>query len=503
MRLPANGPGAGAAAAEPSTWLVGARRGAAADRIARAHGAVALRVGHIYRLPRSRARAFAADLRRAGVLHSAEPNVALERASAFDQLPQGWARSAVVDPGLAPPAPTPAATVAVVDELVDVTHPDLTHVRQLNPGPIIGDHGTAVASVIGGAANGVGVFGIYPSVPIISVGMPLNISCADATNAIVAAAETRARVINLSFGGPGDCSALYAAVQIAYAAGSLVVASAGNDFEAGNPVIYPAAYPHVLSVAALTLDLQSAGFSSENVAVDISAPGVAIPIAVPPAFDRDGSPDGLTLASGTSFSAPIVSGAAAWLAAARPQLDNGQLADVLRRSARDVGPAGYDTGTGLGIVRMSGALIYPTPRRDLLEPNDGITFVNGTVFTQPDPFIWRGIGRRSISGHADQIEDPLDVYRIRLQPRSRARVRLRPNFGDPDLTIFRGNAQSVTQTSRIVGRSDRGARRVDSVTLRNSAPGARTFYVVIDVSSLAGGGQDASYRLELSRLRRR
>ena len=97
--------------------------------------------------------------------------------------------------------------------------------------------------------------------------------------------------------------------------------------------------------------------------------------------------------------------------------------------------------TGFGLVNLAAALALPAPARDVLEPNDGITFVNGSVFAKPDPYVWRGSGRRTLGGSADQVEDPYDVYRIRLPRRSRARIRLRPAFGNPDLFIFRSSAR--------------------------------------------------------------
>lgn len=295
-----------------------------------------------------------------------------------------------------------------------------------------------------------------------------------------------------------------ATVQVAYAAGSLVVAAAGNEFAAGNPVIYPAAYPHVLSVAALDRNLAPSGFSSENTAVDVAAPGVGIPLAIPAAFDgEDGAIDGVTLANGTSFAAPIVSGAAAWLATARPALSNGQISDVLRRSARDVATQGYDPASGFGLIQMAGALAQPTPEPDVLEPNDGISFIDGSVFAKPDPYIWKGSGRRSLNGTADRVEDPIDVYRIRLPARSRARVRLRARFGNPDLYIYRSNAKSVFDSSKILARSRRATRRTDSVKITNRGRSARRFYVVIRVGNDPRGTLNAAYRLELQRIRLR
>ncbi len=188
MRLPAGG-GAGAAAAssQPSTWLVAAEPGAAARAaaIARRFGARTLRSGAVYRVATVRARAFAAALRDAGALRYAEPDARLTRQSAFDADPGGYARGYVVDPGLAPPAPG-AVALAVVDDLVDIAHPDLAgHTRQLKPGPILAGHGTEVASVAAGAFNGFGVLGVFPGAPVLSVGLPLELKCFDAAAGIL------------------------------------------------------------------------------------------------------------------------------------------------------------------------------------------------------------------------------------------------------------------------------------------------------------------------------
>jgi subtilisin family serine protease len=503
MRLPSAGTGAVAASSEPSTWLIAAEPGTAgADAIARRFGATKLRVGEVYKVARPRARALAAALRATGGLRYAEPNATLRRTSARDAAPDGYARGLVVAPGLAPPAPG-AAVIAVVDDLVDVTHPDLVaNTRQLNPGPVLGPHGTMVASAAAGALNGAGVVGLFPSAPVLSIGLPLQITCADAANAIVAATRAGAKIINLSFGSPSDCASLFGAVQVAYATGSLVVAAAGNEFAQGNPVIYPAAYPHVLSVAALDPNLAASGFSSENTAVDVAAPGVDIPLSIPAAFDtKDGVPDAIALGSGTSFATPLVSGAAAWLATARPDLSNGQLADVLRRSARDVSTQGYDPASGFGLIQLAGALALPKPAPDVLEPNDGISFVDGSVFKKPDPYIWRGAGRRALDGTADRVEDPIDVYRIRLRARSTARIRLRALFGDPDLFVFGSTAKSVNESSRILARSRRAAQQTESIKITNRGRSARRFYVVIPLGDDAAGALNASYRLELQRIK--
>lgn len=504
MRLPAAGPGAVAASAQPSTWLVAAEprasRAARADAIARRFGARELRSGAVYRIATVRARAFAAALRKARALRYAEPDVTLQRQSTLDADPGGYARGYVVGAGLAPPAPG-AATIAVVDDLADVSHPDLAgHARQLKPGPILAGHGTEVASVAAGALNGFGVVGVFPGAPILSVGLPQPIKCFDAADGILAAANAGAKVINLSFGSAEDCATMFGAVQVAYSKGSLVVAAAGNEFAQGNLVIFPAGYPHVLSVASLDPSLRPSRFSSANAAIDVAAPGEAVPVATPAEFDtEDGKVDGVTIGSGTSFAAPMVSGAAAWLATARRDLSNGQLADVLRHSAHDVAPAGYDRNTGFGLVNLAAALALKAPVPDVLEPNDGISFVNGDWFNRPAPYIWRGGNRHTLGGTADRIEDPDDVYRIRLPGRSSARIRVRPTFGNPDLFVFRSSAVSVTDVGRdIVARSRKGPMKTEALTIRNPDRAARRFYVAI-VLGETGSGINTAYDLQLQR----
>ena len=85
------------------------------------------------------------------------------------------------------------------------------------------------------------------------------------------------------------------------AKGIIPVAAAGNEFESGNPLEFPASLPHVVTVAATTPDDKSAKFSNANDAVDLSAPGVGILAAVPPALDADGAQDGYQALDGTSF----------------------------------------------------------------------------------------------------------------------------------------------------------------------------------------------------------
>jgi subtilisin family serine protease len=479
-------PDAGGRAADSRAWLLGTR-------------------SKVHQVPAGRARAVAARLRARGVLTYAEPDVVMRRTASFDSAPDQWARGAILPPAAAPPPP--GAPIGIVDDFVDPAHPDVgPQTRLVNAGPdapagVLGPHGTMVASAAAGLFNGSGVVGVYPGAPILSYGAAQELTCLDAARGVETLVREGAGIINLSFGSPDECFTLFREIQEAYAAGRLVVASAGNEFTAGNPIIYPAAWPHVLSVAGVNVDLKPSYFSNENLAIDVAAPGQQVPVAVPLAFETDGVPDGVTLADGTSFSAPIVAGAAAWIAAQRPELKAGQIADVLRRSARDVNQPGYDQGTGFGLVNLQAALGAPAPRLDPLEPNDGITFVDGTAFGRPDPYVWRGSGRATLSASVDRVEDPVDVFRIKAPAKARVKIRLHPRFGDPDLRIYSGRSTSLAN-GQLIDRSLRGTGRTDVVDLVNTSGDARSAYVVVTAETDKNGSINAAYRLEFIRRRR-
>ena len=141
----------------------------------------------------------------------------------------------------------------------------------------------------------------------------------------------------MSYGSPSRCAAEWVQIYFAVAKGIIPVAAAGNEFEQGNPLEFPASLPHVVTVAATTRGRQERAASpTPTTRSTCRAPGVDILTAVPPALDGDGAPDGYEPLSGTSFSAPMVSAAMAWVRAARPELTPDRVVQAVRLSARDV-----------------------------------------------------------------------------------------------------------------------------------------------------------------------
>lgn len=268
-------------------------------------------------------------------------------------------------------------------------------------------HGTAVATVAAGRGTSTtGPQGVAPSAQVLPVkvldaqggGDDLTIA-----EGIYHAADAGADVINLSLGGPGESPLLEDALRYAVDLGSVVVISSGND--STDEPMYPAAYaatiPGVLSVSATDDWGQLTDFSSWGDSVSIAAPGwdVAAPFL-------DGQ---FYLWSGTSFSAPMVSGAAARVRQQHPDWGPVQVADHLRATARDSGPRGVDPYYGAGVLDVAAALglgpavphdLRPRdagPADDLVDQATTRTAVNG---------ISRSAGTVSPEGDVDWSRHP-------------------------------------------------------------------------------------------------
>lgn len=492
--------------ADRATWIVGGRPGARTDAIARRAGARPLALG-AFEIERSRARTFARALERSGLLVYAEPNRLsaprqAPRAIADDPLSPGarW-RDFVVDPALLPPVVTAhSPLLALIDTKLDASHPEFAGgATTTADGQVVEDsHGTATAAVAAAPKNDVGILGIWPGMRSLNVPLPQRISCADSTRGIRRAIEGGAAVINMSYGSGSPCFAEFAALQLATFRGISLVAAAGNEFADGNPLEFPASLPHVLTVAAIGADDKSAFFSNESAAIDLSAPGIGILTAVPPAFDDDGTADGYQLLDGTSFSAPMVAAATAWIRAARPNLTVDQVFQVMRLSARDVAGRGWDPSTGFGVLRVAAALVQSPPRKDPLEPNEDIAWVDGSALGKRAKTVFWGKRKRHIRGLLDVFEDPSDVYRIRVPARRSVVMWVRPSFGDPDLVVYDHNASSIGDRGAIISASNRRGKRTESVRLRNTSRRARTAYVRVFAPS-GRSSLDAGYKLTIRR----
>ncbi|MDP9401457.1 MAG: S8 family serine peptidase, partial [Actinomycetota bacterium] len=458
-----------------------------------------LRTGAVYAVAPRRARALAGALRRRGLLEFAEPDRAVGR-RAFPQDPAFAEQPllAVVDPALSPPAPSPAGPLLAVLDAQVAPHPELaTGLSLLHPtAPVTEWHGTAVASVAGAAADGRGMVGVLPGARLLGVDTPAR--CSGSATAIEDAVTAGARVLNMSYGGP-PCYAEYLATQLAAHRGAVLVAAGGNELLEGNRPAYPASYPHVVTVASVGRSGRPSAFSNENPGVDLAAPGERVLVAVPPALDPRGPADGYAQVDGTSFAAPMVAGAAAWVRAVRPALLPDQVASVLRRGSRDLGPRGWDPATGHGLLRVGGALRAEPEAPDPREPDDDVPLVDGTWFGEArPPLLGPGERSRTVRGRLDQWEDPSDVVRVVVPARGALRVAVRPRAGDPDLAVFSAAARTIDRRRGLLARSLRGAGATDAVRIANPARRRRVVFVAVYIDGSVRR-LDAAYGLTVSR----
>ena len=124
---------------------------------------------------------------------------------------------------------------------------------------------------------------------------------------------------------------------------------AGGPGRAGEaPESFPANYPGVISVGAVSSNGAVAGFSSENLSVQVAAPGVSVP-----AQGRDGQ---YWWVSGTSPACALVAGVAALIKAKYPGLAPDLVASALTSTTTDRPAGGYDSQVGFGIVDAAAAL---------------------------------------------------------------------------------------------------------------------------------------------------
>jgi hypothetical protein len=488
--------------AEHSKWIVGARPGRTARALAARFGAEHVSLG-AYTIARSRARAFAAALRQRHRLAYAQPNTLGKPLAAapndpLSATPWDW-RSVVADPALPIPPVTPTSPrIALVDAQLDATHPEFVggNTATLPTYPVTIAHGTATASVAAAPTNGVGIAGVWPGARALNVPLPATIPCDASARQITAAVAHGAAVINMSYGSEAICYPEYTALQRAVARGIVPVAAAGNEFTEGNPLEFPASLPHVLTVASVGQDNQASYFSNASAAIDLAAPGENIMTAVPPALDEDGNQDGWMVQSGTSFAAPMVAAAVAWVRAARPDLTPDQVAQAVRLSAVDISPAGWDPSTGFGRLSVARALTITPPPADPDEPNDDMFWVDGRAFGKPSHLIYKGKGHSRLKGLLDAAEDPADVYRIRIRGHSHKRITANPTGKDDvALYVYRRKARRLSQKP-FMKSSHKKRGRTERIVLRNRGKRDKTFYVAIRVQPGAND-LDAGYALRV------
>jgi type VII secretion-associated serine protease mycosin len=285
---------------------------------------------------------------------------------------------AVLDTGVNPDTPSLKGQV-LGDEVPDAVSYNATEDYD--------GHGTSMAELIAGTGAGEGMQGLAPGAKIIPIRMLVNgvknetdkKKTPSAADAIKAAADSDAQIINMSYGGRFIDPDEEKAIKYAHSKGKLMFAGTGNDAESKNVIDYPAAYPYVVGVAAADSKGKVGEFSEYGNYVDLSAPGLDVPTWCDATFRSycDGR--------GTSMATAIASASAALIWSAHPNWTANQvLRSLIDTASRDWPKNKPSNYLGYGLVR---------PRKVLensdINPGsaatDPLSFENGTGVTGVTP----------------------------------------------------------------------------------------------------------------------
>jgi subtilisin family serine protease len=169
--------------------------------------------------------------------------------------------------------------------------------------------------------------------------MPVKVFSSDGTSTlsliisgIYYAVDHGARVINMSFSFKGTSQELTNAINYANSQRVIMVASAGNDGQ--SVVVYPAGYNQVMGIGSTNDQDVRSTFSNYGSVVTLAAPGEGMITTYP--FNQ------YAAGWGTSFSTPLVAGAAALLVDLNSNLNNAQAQQALSHAD----PAGQGMGAG-------------------------------------------------------------------------------------------------------------------------------------------------------------
>ncbi|MEK8019739.1 MAG: S8 family serine peptidase [Candidatus Parabeggiatoa sp.] len=275
--------------------------------------------------------------------------------------------------------------IALIDSGVDPRHPDLSANILFDQGYDFGDeddkpydeswtgHGTAMAGLIVATChNQKGGCGVAPAAKII----PYKINqhsesrflASDLAAAILAAADSPAKILLLSLVLDNYSQIVQDALFYAKAQDKIVVAAAGNT---GGPVAYPASEPWVIGVGAFDKSGQRLRDSNYGEGLSLNAPGVDLITTLPGTGYTD-------LYRGTSPAAALVSGVLALMIAQQPDATVPAVTVTLLASSEDVETTGFDNQSGFGHLKIANllttdnepSLTFTPTRAEVLRPSE-------------------------------------------------------------------------------------------------------------------------------------
>lgn len=233
------------------------------------------------------------------------------------------------------------SVIAIVDDGLGVTHPDLVSNLWQNPSEInngidddgngkvddlngwdfvdndnnpspatFDSHGTHCAGIASAATdNNIGIASIGFSCKLMGCRAGQGSGLSMTTEGVAYAIQEGANVISMSYGGGSSSSTDQSLFDLAYSRGIVCVAAAGNDDS--EDCQYPACYNHVIAVASSDINNEKSGFSNYGSWVDVTAPGSNIYSTYYAAYGNN---------SGTSMACPLVAGLCGLMKSFEPNL---------------------------------------------------------------------------------------------------------------------------------------------------------------------------------------
>jgi len=285
-------------------------------------------------------------------------------------------------------------------------------------------HGTHCASLIAGEKG----MGVAPGASLVVIKvMDQAGAChlSDALNALKWCLENKERygirVVSFSVGGENSSEGMYLLNNYCnkmVEEGLVMCVAAGNSGPAASSIAIPSDSENVITVGAVhssgtIFELSSRGPSAKGeIKPDLVTLGVDVKSALA------ASKNGENYVSGTSFAAPLVSGAAAILLEARPDLAPSDVKRVLLKTADDLGPLGADNAYGYGALNLTGALQSISAARSGLSPpfleeiklNREEAFVGEPVMIEAQALGDIKVINANIIGPDRNLEIPLDDF---------------------------------------------------------------------------------------------
>jgi subtilisin family serine protease len=306
-------------------------------------------------------------------------------------------------------------TVGIADSGADVSRlggtRDRLQLRNFSQGSVMTvadelDHGTMVASLIAGSRSDIGISGVAPDAGLAIARIVKPHACDGSTiaqNLTAAFAWFRSigdvQIVNVSANIQPN-PALIEELRALQQTGTLVVAATGDQANPGK-FTFPASQPHVIGVGALGSSTKKVwAKSSRGPQVDLVAPGVGSGVIVS-SLVSSGAQFGET-PDGSSFSSPLVAGAAALVWAKHPAWDASRVSAALTSSAKHLSGARPNNTSGYGLLDVKAALAA-SPPADLDEPNDWASAARGLA-----PLAHKVQLAARVGGD----DDPLDAYPI-------------------------------------------------------------------------------------------